>query len=117
MQGATGAVATAHRRYAKGAAAPRPAAMCAGSTKIAAPTVILKMAAASPRTPMTRRSAGSAAAGTGAAMPPRYRKGGPSLRAPLLSSYLARASEPVIPSLRSGQALSAAGAQDLLFGP
>src|SRR5437016_11778668 len=91
--------------------------MCVGSTKIAAPTVILKMAAASPRTPMTRRSAGSAAAGTGAAMQPRYRKGGPWLRAPLLSSYLARASEPVIPSLRSGQALSAAGAKDLLFGP
>src|SRR5579862_3650854 len=41
--------------------------MCAGSTKIAAPTVILKMAAASPRTPITRRRAGrGAGAGAGA---------------------------------------------------
>src|SRR5712664_4010687 len=45
--------------------------MCAGSTKIAAPTVILKMAAASPRMPMTRRRPGSLAAGTGVLMPPK----------------------------------------------
>src|SRR5437867_777874 len=38
--------------------------MCAGSTKIAAPTVMLKMAAASPRTPITRCRAGWAT-GTG----------------------------------------------------
>src|SRR3989442_15301694 len=47
--------------------------MCGGSTKIAARMVMLKMAAASPRTPMTRRSAGSVVAGTGEVMPPRYR--------------------------------------------
>src|SRR5258708_35753643 len=39
--------------------------MCAGSTKIAAPTVILKMAAASPRTPITRRRAGPGAVASG----------------------------------------------------
>src|SRR6266550_880639 len=66
MQRATSAVATAQTGYARGAAAPRPAAMCAGSTKIAAPIVMLKMAAASPRTPMTRRSEVTS---------PRYRKG------------------------------------------
>src|SRR5438093_2834465 len=55
--------------------------MCAGSTKIAAPTVMLKMAAASPRTPMTRRSAGSSVGGVGG-HPPRYRKAGPSRRPP-----------------------------------
>src|SRR2546430_385429 len=39
--------------------------MCAGSTKIAAPIVILKIAAASPRMPMTRRSAGAWVGGAG----------------------------------------------------
>src|ERR1041384_6584528 len=39
--------------------------MCAGSTKIAAPTVILKMAAASPRTPITRRRAGAGTTASG----------------------------------------------------
>src|SRR5258708_26718508 len=65
MQRATSAVATAHTREARGAAAPRPPAMCAGSTKVAAPTVILKMAAASPRPPITRRRAGPGAVASG----------------------------------------------------
>src|SRR5260370_36460853 len=39
--------------------------MRAGSTKIAAPTVILKMAAASPRRPITRRRAGPGAVASG----------------------------------------------------
>src|ERR1051325_843471 len=66
MQSATSDVATADTREARGAAAPRPSAMCAGSTKIAAPTVILKMAAASPRTPITRRRAGAGTTASGA---------------------------------------------------
>src|SRR5436190_1272979 len=55
--------------------------MCAGSTKIAAPIVMLKMAAARPHTPMTRRRAVSVATGIGEVTPPKYRKAGPSLRA------------------------------------
>src|SRR5438445_7759420 len=58
MHKATSVVATAHTRYARGAAAPRLRATWAGSTKIAAPRVMLKIAAASPRTPITRRNAG-----------------------------------------------------------
>src|SRR2546428_10357017 len=92
MQRATSAVATAHRRYAKGAAAPRLAAMCAGSTKIAAPTVILKMAAASPRTPITRRRVGSWVGGAGEAIPQGTEKQGPRYarvqRAPLRMTWL-----------------------------
>src|SRR5438477_11537318 len=78
--------------------------MCAGSTKIAAPIVILKMAAASPRMPMTRRRPGSV--GAGEVMNPRYRKAGASLRARAFafSSF---------PSL--GKA-SACHPKDLLFG-
>src|SRR5437899_4445946 len=48
--------------------------MCAGSTKIAAPIVILKIAAASPRMPMTRRRAGSVVAGTREVMKPKVQK-------------------------------------------
>src|SRR5260370_36028941 len=48
--------------------------MCAGSTKIAAPTVILKMAAASPRTPITRRRDGPGAVASGTNELERLRK-------------------------------------------
>src|SRR3989442_12145380 len=52
--------------------------MWAGSTKIAAPIVMLKMAAASPRTPMTRRRPGSVEAMESA---PRHERAAGILRA------------------------------------
>src|SRR5256885_10057444 len=59
--------------------------MCAGSTKIAAPIVMLKMAAASPRMPMTRRRPGSVLARAGEGEPmesaPRHERAAGILRA------------------------------------
>src|SRR5918992_3179681 len=56
MQSTISAIATAHTRYASGAAAPSDPATLAGSRKMPPPIVMLMMPAASPNVPMTRTS-------------------------------------------------------------